>query len=189
MAIDLLNIIRDDSAIKAGGFTGAIFLTYSLNLTFFEQILAPALDQAGCSNVLILADPDGYQQALEMGANSIQMIGLRYACAPVVRKGYGIQHAKMLLMVGPNRGRLLIGSGNLTFHGYGRNLELYSQFDYDSKNTSAQPEPFLEAWRLIQNIADEDMLSFAAQQQIKTIKENVSWLKTSPLKIESNIWH
>src|SRR5688572_5224771 len=132
MAIDLLNVIRDDSAVKSDGFTGAIFLTYSLNLTFFEQLLAPALDQAGCANVLILTDPDGYQQALEMGASSIQTAGLRYVCTPLLRKGTGIQHAKMLFMAGPNRGRLLIGSGNLTFHGFGRNLEIYSRFDYDT---------------------------------------------------------
>jgi hypothetical protein len=65
MAIDLLKVIRDDVAIKTDktdGFTGAIFLTYSLNLTFFEQILTPALDEAGCSNVLILVDPVSHSQ-------------------------------------------------------------------------------------------------------------------------------
>ena len=189
MAIDLLNVIRDDSAVKSGGFTGVIFLTYSLNLTFFEQLLAPALDQAGCSNVLILTDPDGYQQALELGASSIQTAGLRYVCTPVLRKGAGIQHAKMLFMVGPNRGRLLIGSGNLTFHGFGRNLEIYSRFDYDAENYSTEPDPFLDAWHLIQTIINEIQLPFAAQQQIKTISDNVSWLKSTTNKSESTIWH
>ena len=189
MAIDLLDVIRDDSAVRSGGFTGAVFLTYSLNLTFFEQIVAPALDQAGCSNVLILADPDGYQQALEMGANSIQTAGLRYVCAPVFRRGYGIQHAKMLFMVGPNRGRLLVGSGNLTFHGFGRNLEIFSKFNYDVADGSSESIPFLEAWSLIERIASENKLSTAAQQQIKTISEIVPWLRTSASDAESNVWH
>ncbi len=189
MAIDLLNVIREDSAIKSGGFTGAIFLTYTLNLNFFEQIIAPAVDQAGCSNVLILADPDGYQQALEIGAKSIGGVGLRYVCSPTMRKGHGIQHAKLLFMAGPNRGRLLIGSGNLTFPGYGRNLELYSHFEYDALDVATDSGPFYEVWQLIHNIANDGGLSSSAQQQIKTIQENVTWLNNPPQSSESVVWH
>lgn len=64
MPINLKSIIEDESAIKSGRFSGAIFLTYTLNLAFFEQIIIPALEQAGCSNVVIIADPDGYNDAL-----------------------------------------------------------------------------------------------------------------------------
>lgn len=189
MAIDLLSVIRDDSAIKTKGFTGAIFLTYSLNLTFFEQILAPALDEAGCSNVLILADPDGYQQALDMGAKSINGVGVRYVCVPVRRKGNGIQHGKMLFMVGPNNGRLLIGSGNLTFHGYGRNLELYSIFNRSTSSSSIDSEPFHEAWNLIQKLVSDVDMPVAVQQQISAINEKVDWLRESSTSIEPIVWH
>lgn len=188
MAIDLLDVIRNDSAIKSGGFTGAIFLTFSLNLTFFEQILAPALDQAGCSNVLILADPDGYQQALQMGINSIDGVGLRYVCVPVPRTGQGLQHAKMLFMVGKNRGRLLVGSGNLTFHGYGRNLEMYSHFEYSTADSSSNITPFLQAWELIQKLAGDSEFSKSACQQIDKIQENVLWLKNVDTG-DPILWH
>ena len=46
MSINLREIIENDSAIKSRGFTGAVFLTYTLNLGFFEQIVAPALERA-----------------------------------------------------------------------------------------------------------------------------------------------
>jgi len=59
MTVDLRKIISEGSALRSGGFTGAVFLTYTLNLVFYEQMIAPVLDQAGCANVLILADPDG----------------------------------------------------------------------------------------------------------------------------------
>ncbi|NMC46195.1 MAG: hypothetical protein GYA52_05120, partial [Chloroflexi bacterium] len=52
MPINLKSFIEDESAVKTGGFSGAVFLTYTLNLGFFEQIIAPALERAGCSNVL-----------------------------------------------------------------------------------------------------------------------------------------
>ena len=191
MTIDLRRVIGDDSAIKSGGFTGAIFLTYTLNLTFYEQMIAPMLDQAGCANVLILADPDGYSGALEMGVNTISGAGRRYVCAPVARTGRCVQHAKLLLMVGPGRGRLLTGSGNLTLHGYGRNLELFSQFECDP--TNCQPEEryvFVEAWRLIQKIAAENELPSAARNQIKALQEHVTWLASQPSEpADFRLWH
>ena len=181
MTINLRKVIGDDSAIKSGGFTGAVFLTYTLNLTFFEQMIAPMLDQAGCANVLILADPDGYSGALEIGVKTISGAGLRYVCTPVMRTGRGVQHAKLLLMAGPKRGRLLVGSGNLTLHGFGRNLELYSYFECDPANS--QPEEyyvFTEVWRLIQKIAAENELPLAARYQIKAVNENAAWLMAQP---------
>lgn len=150
MPTELLKLIGDDSAAQAGGFSGGIFLTYTLNLTFYEQLVARELDKAGCANALIIADPDGYASALEMGAKTIAHCGRYYVCAPLSHGGRGVQHAKSLLMAGPQRGRLLIGSGNLTMHGYGRNLELFTHFEYDL----AQPDPlspyaFNQIWQLI----------------------------------------
>jgi len=180
MTINLLDILRDDSAIKHGGFTGAVFLTYSLNLNFFEQIVIPALDEAGCSNILILADPDGYEQAMEIGADFISEVGRSYVCVPVPRTGKGIQHAKVLFMAGPARGRILIGSGNLTYSGYSQNLELYSHFEYDPENSSSNVSPFLQVWSLLQKLAREGRLSSVADQQIAAIKERATWLKSDP---------
>ena len=191
MTINLRKVIGDDSAIKSGGFTGAVFLTYTLNLTFFEQMIAPMLDQAGCANVLILADPDGYSGALEIGVKTISGAGLRYVCTPVMRTGRGVQHAKLLLMAGPKRGRLLVGSGNLTLHGFGRNLELYSYFECDPANS--QPEEyyvFTEVWRLIQKIAAENELPLAARYQIKAVNENAAWLMAQPPEpADFRLWH
>jgi len=180
MAINLLDVIREDTAIKHGGFTGAVFLTYSLNLNFFEQIVLPALNEAGCSNVLILADPEGYEQAMDIGAEFISEVGRSYVCVPVPRIGKGIQHSKVLFMAGPARGRLLIGSGNLTYSGYSQNLELYSHFEYDPENGSSNVSPFLQVWGLLQKLAKEGRLSSVTDQQIAALKERATWLKSDP---------
>jgi hypothetical protein len=191
MTINLRSVISNDNAIKSGGFTGAVFLTYTLNLTFYEQMIAPMLDQAGCANVLILVDPDGYSGALEMGAKTISDVGMRYVCAPLMRTGRGVQHAKMLLMAGKKRGRLLIGSGNLTLHGFGRNLELFSHFECDPTDCPAEEHyPFIRAWQLIQEIAAEGNLPLAARNQLNALKENVPWLSARPPEPpDFRIWH
>lgn len=191
MNIDLRSLIKDESAIKSGGFTGAIFLTYTLNLTFYEQMIAPALDQAGCSNVLILVDPDGYNAAMEMGAKTVTGAGMRYVSAPVLRQGMGVQHSKLLLMAGPKRGRMFIGSGNLTLHGFGRNLELFSHFEVEPLDS--KPEdlyPFARAWNLIRSLTDSIDLPIAAQSQIKVLGESAPWLSDNPSEpVDFFIWH
>ncbi len=191
MPINLKAIIEDDFSVKSGGFSGAIFLTYTLNLGFFEQIIAPALERAGCSNVLIIADPDGYSEAIEMGRKNVHNAGLRYVCTPLRRKGIGVQHAKMLFMAGPERGRLLIGSGNLTLHGYSRNLEVYSQFEYDHKNPDPEAQlAFATAWDLLQSIAKEENFLSTVLRQMSVIAETADWLNERPAKLPNfDVWH
>jgi hypothetical protein len=191
MMINLKSIIEDDSAVKSGGFSGAVFLTYTLNLGFFEQIIAPALERAGCSNVLILADPDGYSEAIEMGRKNVHNAGLRYVCTPLKRKGIGVQHVKMLLMAGPGRGRLLIGSGNLTLHGYSRNLEIFSHFEYDLDH----PDPealyaFVSAWNLLKSISRDEDFSSTVLRQMNIISDSADWLNFKPDDLtDFDVWH
>lgn len=181
MSIDLKSVIAAPSAIKSGGFSGAVFLTYTLNLGFFEQIIAPSLETAGCSNVLIIADPDGYAEAIQMGLKNVAHVGMHYVCTPLPRKGQGVQHIKLLFMAGPERGRLLIGSGNLTMHGYSRNLEIYSQFEYDHHAPDPEAKFALyTVWKRLQDIAAEESFSPAARRQMEGIAENARWLKEEP---------
>lgn len=183
--------IAADSAAKHGGFVGAVFLTYSLNLNFFEQIIAPALDRAGCANVLIITDPDGYASVLDLGACSLTGVGRRYVVAPLRRRGAGIQHAKMLLMAGEKRGRLMIGSGNLTHNGYGRNMELVTCFDYDVlEDTASGRYAFTVAWQLARRLADDGYLTSAAWRQVGTLSEKASWLNMAAEPPEYvQVWH
>lgn len=178
MTIDLREFIQDDNAVKLGGFAGAVFLTYTLNLNFYEQMIAPALDQAGCASVLIVADPDGYNGAMEMGGKKVRNAGLRYICAPLARSGRGVQHVKVLLMAGAKRGRLLVGSGNLTLHGYGRNLELFSSFEYEAEKTSPEEHyAFVSVWNLLQKLNRDAGLPRLAQEQLESVESKATWLK------------
>ncbi len=186
MSINLKTVIENEAAVKHGGFSGAVFLTYSLNLGFYEQIIAPALERAKCSNVLIIADPDGYADALATGRKTVAYAGMRYVCTALPRKRNGLQHAKILLMAGKNRGRLLIGSGNLTLHGYSRNLEAFSHFEYDVNNPEAESHlAFHSVWHLIQELSNDSPFSLAAQQQLRMISADADWLTDPPIPSNS----
>jgi hypothetical protein len=190
VAIDILGALEETN----GQFRGAIILTYTLNLNFFEELIAPRLDAMGCTDVLILTDVHGYDDALSRGARSLTGVGTRYVCAPLFNPGHGVQHAKFILLVGPGHGRLLVGSGNLTLHGYGRNLEQFTRFDLiiDSEQgkLSEKGYPFSVVWRLLQRLVRSGAVSGAARDRLDAIGEMASWL-TQPVTPPSDLrlWH
>lgn len=108
--------------IAASSWTRAAFTTYALSLSFFEAVILDALVRGRAGGALILSDPEGIRAALsEEGA---RRVGRDYEIAPVVRKGPGIFHPKVSVLAQTDDAHLLVGSGNLTFSGWGGNLEV-----------------------------------------------------------------
>lgn len=186
--------IRDALYQKGDDFRGAIFLTYSLNLNFFEQLIMPKLSMGGCSHVLVLSDAFGYNEALQQGGRTLAGVGTRYVCSPLANPGQGVQHAKLILLAGPRQGRLLLGSGNLTVPGYGRNLELFNRYDLRVAGDTPSPDetayPFAGAWQLLRLLQENAGLSAAAQNQLDAVQELAPWLgATRDRSSEMALWH
>lgn len=108
--------------IAQGKWEKALFTTYALSLTYFESYVLPKLQQTGCQHVTILTDIEGYRiSTMEARA---QHVGQDYALIPVANAA-GIFHPKLTYLWGAeNEDILLVGSGNLTYGGHGRNLEV-----------------------------------------------------------------
>ncbi|WP_336975283.1 hypothetical protein [Sphingobium aromaticiconvertens] len=108
--------------ISAAPWKRAAFTTYALSLSFFEAVLLDALLRGGGRNALILADPEGVRAGLsEEGA---RRVGRDYEIEPVACVNHGVFHAKVGALFADDDAHLLVGSGNLTFAGWGGNLEL-----------------------------------------------------------------
>lgn len=107
--------------VRSGRWSSALIGTYVLSLSFFEGIVLPALRQSGVRSIDILADVEGVAGALgEAGAREV---GQTYALHPIRIPGH-VFHPKFMILDGPDGPSAVIGSGNLTFGGWGYNLEL-----------------------------------------------------------------
>ena len=110
------------------------FTTYALSLSFFEAVILDALVRgAGGSQTLILADVDGVRASIsEQGAHRV---GKDYEVEPVAVTT-GVFHAKVSVFTSADECHVLVGSGNLTFGGWGGNCEvlehLHSGFAADA---------------------------------------------------------
>jgi hypothetical protein len=121
-------------ALQCGTWDRALFTTYSLSLTFFESVILRLLRQSGCREIWVVADAQGYQASL-MERRS-HGVGQEYHLVPVALP-HGVFHPKCCYLEGSDGDLLAVGSGNLTFGGFGRNLEVL-----DVLSTETSPECF-----------------------------------------------
>jgi len=125
--------------VKAAPWNSVLFTTYALSLSFFEAVVVDALVRGGAKNPVILSDPEGVRAGLsELGA---RLVGRDYELLPVQRSG-GVFHPKVTAFVSDDDAHLLVGSGNLTFGGWGGNFELiehlHPSFASDAINDAAE---------------------------------------------------
>lgn len=107
--------------VSAHPWERAVFTTYALSLSFFEAVLLDALVRGGGREALILADVEGVRAGLsEQGA---RRAGRDYEVEPIA-VAKGVFHPKLSVLTADNECHLLVGSGNLTFNGWGGNLEV-----------------------------------------------------------------
>ena len=146
--------------VAAAPWKRAAFTTYALSLSFFEAVLLDRLLRGGGREALILADPEGIRAGLsEQGA---RRAGRDYEIEPIACTT-GVFHPKLSVLIGDADAHLLVGSGNLTFGGWGGNLEavdhLHPSFAADAIADAAD---FFDLITLADNIVTDAAAECAA---------------------------
>jgi hypothetical protein len=158
-------------------FHSAIFFTYCADLAFFEVAVSYQLWSNGCRNNLLFMDAQRYADTLGDMRSSVTWVGRRYIVCPVQLESRQAFHPKMILLVGQERGRLLIGSGNLNFTGLGHNYEVYSCLDWTPDEPRMQ-YLFVQAWRLVKQVNDQWGYSVQANNMLHKAEYIAPWLET-----------
>jgi hypothetical protein len=136
--------------IQAHQWSSSFFTTYALSLSFFEAVVLDSLVRQGVEDNLILADVEGVRGAMaEHGARNV---GRTYDVEPVAVE-HGCFHPKLMVLISPTEAHVVIGSGNLTFGGWGTNFEcvehLHPAFAGDAFNDVAD---FLESLATVKTV-------------------------------------
>lgn len=161
--IDVLDLIGD------GGIAAesSIFLTYELDLPIYEGWIRRRLAAAGVANQVVFCDLGVYRRELE-GVGATRYIGRTYSVTPVRRAG--AFHPKVYLLLGRTKGRLLIGSGNVTIGGLVKNAELFGRFDYDRRSGVGPHQAFGAVVELV-----EELAGGASEVVQKQVARALSW--------------
>lgn len=131
--------------LGAAPWKHALFTTYALSLSYFESELLRPLLRGGCDDIWVIADAEGYRSSL-LERRSMR-VGQEYRLVPAAMPN-GIQHAKSVYLSSEDEDLLLVGSGNITFGGHGKNAEVFEAL---APNGAAQAfedfAAFLESFR------------------------------------------
>ena len=153
--------------IPAGKFHSAIFTTYSLNLYYIEQQVIPLLGGKDIHYLSILADSNMLSSQLEEYSSYSQYRKRNYAIHGI--KCGGAFHPKIIFFVGPDSLLLLLGSGNLTSSGHGKNLEVWN-FIFITNPEDKKLGFVLQAWNYLKDLYND--LGDSGKTIIKNIEEN-----------------
>lgn len=151
--------------VDAAPWRETVFTTYALSLSFFEAVVLDRLVRGGGRNSLILSDPEGVRAGLsEQGA---RRVGRDYELEPIACST-GVFHAKVSAFFGENDCHLLVGSGNLTFGGWGNNLEIF-----DHLHPSFAGDAFLDAAGFFDALTVSDQVRHGVASRLEAIGSNL----------------
>src|SRR5262249_43008993 len=128
------------------------------------------LRSRGCYNNFILMELRQYEDSLRSTAVPLRGLGRLYSLWPVAAPS--AFHPKIILLCGERRGRLILGSGNLTVRGMSSSWEVFSE------TTHAPQAPnenlFRQVWAFIRSITAG--VSSSVARQLRQAEETSPWL-------------
>ncbi|MFZ1401275.1 MAG: hypothetical protein WAS33_30505, partial [Candidatus Promineifilaceae bacterium] len=145
------------------------------DLAFFEEAVLRPLRANRCRRHIIFMDSERYTDTIEQWRDCARFAGQHYQIVPVQLPPYQVFHPKLTLLLGAQRGRLRLGSGNLTFTGFGHNHELVTCLDW----TPDQPQhgPVFQAvWRFVEHIQLKWGHSQLVSETLRKVDYQCPWL-------------
>ena len=162
-----------------GGYHSSIASTFNVDFDAYETIVLSRLRGAGCRNNLLLCDSRMVTASLDGAFRLPRYAGRLYSVSGAQgERAGGVFHTKILVQLGGGKGRLLIGSANLTASGIAGNLEIVSEL-------RATAEPSGER-RILRQALDYllrhlDQGDPAVEAQLEFLRRRTPWLsETEP---------
>lgn len=159
--------------IPAGKFHSALMTSFSINLYYWEIQLMRALSSKGIHFVSAIVDADCLSDQLLKFSKAFNG-NKRLEFSLHGYKSKGAFHPKIQFYAGNDCILVLIGSGNLTISGHGKNMEVWTPIMVDSTENSGYPL-VRDVWSYLSSLYKE--LGDEAYKIIKTIEENCTLLQ------------
>jgi len=150
---DALDGIKLLDELKGGAWEAALCTTYNASFPFFEEVVLRRLRGSGCRHIVVLADAARVAEELASVARRPSYAGDVYTLAPMPTAA--AFHPKVLLLVGPKRARLYVGSHNLTYAGFTANLEVTGRVEVAGKDDRTGQALLADVLQWIERVSAE----------------------------------
>jgi hypothetical protein len=167
-----LNVFKEIAGNER--YHSCILATYSLDFYFFEQRIVRILRSKGIRNISVIADGSVLEECMGQMMQNVKKISSLYSLTTVITKG--AFHPKLYMFFGDNDILLIIGSGNLTAGGMGKNHESFISFAISKDNQDHLPI-ILQAWHYLETVCEEQR--GISIKQIQWIRDYCSFIKSA----------
>lgn len=158
---------------KKGKFHSAVLTTYAVDLIHFDRRLVNMLHRKQICSINVLVDTKQLEKEMEyVNPRSMKGIGKEYSVQGISSKG--AFHPKINFFIGDDAVLLVLGTGNLTVTGHGKNHEAFTGLMIDSNNDTHRPL-IEECWRYIYRFSNQ-FGSFDKNRILREIPENCTFL-------------
>ncbi len=164
-------------------FHSAILTSFSFNFHHFEYQVLKTLKHKWVTNVGVLVDSDMLDNTIGLSSGGLRQITQTYSINGI--KSKGAFHPKISFLIGDNELLMIMGSGNITAGGHGKNHEIFTTFYADSLESPFLPL-LIETWKYIQFLA-KDVEGYSRDRIFNIIPRNCELLKKS--EIQSHLFH
>jgi hypothetical protein len=161
------------------GYHSSIASTFNVDFDAYETIVLSRLRGAGCRNNLLLCDSRMVTASLDGAFRLPRYAGRLYSVSGALgeRTG-GVFHPKLFVQLGREKGRLLIGSANLTASGIAGNLEIVSELRATAEPSGEQRILRQAFDYLLRHLDQRDP---AVEAQLDFLRRRTPWLfETEP---------
>lgn len=135
--------------------TSAIVLTHNIDFLFVQSIFQPKLGKCGTPKLTIFADAGCASGSFQQQQMFLRGLGRDYRVVPI-DMGVGRRfHPKAILLSGPTKAALAIGSGNLTHGGLSANHEIWATFENDADD-AGEISAFGEYLEMVRALSGDD---------------------------------
>lgn len=150
-----------------------IIATYGADLDFYERLLLPQLRKA--RNRVIFCDGRQItQQLAEPDSRSqLRQLNHTYVLAPIWASRAA--HAKLLMLLSPERGLLAVGSGNLGMRGYASQGECFTRYCW-SESYQDQLGEFVAARSFIDQMCDQRLVDPVVRKFVRQAWQEAPWV-------------
>ena len=158
---------------RNGKFHSAILTTYAIDLIHFDLHLVNMLHRKQICSINVLTDANQLEMEMEyVNPRFMKGIGKEYSIQGIMSKG--AFHPKINFFVGDDAILVVLGTGNLTVAGHGKNHEAFTGLMIDSNNDTHRPL-IEECWRYITKFSNQ-FSSFDKNRILREIPENCTML-------------
>ncbi len=159
---------------KNGIFHSAILTTYAIDLIHLDTKIRSILHRKHICSINVFADKRQIDKTLKyVDPFHLQHMGLDYCVTNITSKG--AFHPKISFFSGDEAALVLIGSGNLTVAGHGKNHELFTGF-MACREDKAQEPLLKECWQYLRSFALQGS-DYDIRRIFKEIPENCNILE------------